>query len=104
MGDGEQVMPGSNIPEDFDEKYPDSVVKERFTRIWEKVDEIWGTQECINYLDELVVIDDGKDRQGFDLTVMSELLCLAELHNKTYPQFAVPQLGDDVWDPDFTHE
>ncbi len=73
-------MSESKIPEDFDEKYPDSVVKERFTRIWDKIEEMWGTQEGIDYLDELVVIDDGKDRQGFDLNVMSELLFLAQCH------------------------
>ncbi len=97
-------MSESKIPVDFDEKYPDSVVKERFARIWGKIEEMWGMQEGIDYLDELVVIDDGKDRQGFDLNVMSELLFLAQLHNRDFPEFAAPQLGDDVWETDFTHE
>jgi hypothetical protein len=96
-------MAESNIPEEFSEKYPDSVVKERFRRIWEKVDEQWGTQECVDFLDELVVMEDDKKRQGFDLNVMSELLHLAEMHNRAFPQFAVPKLGDDVWETDFTH-
>lgn len=97
-------MTESNIPVEFLEKYPDSVVKERFVRIWDKVNEQWGTQECVDFLDELVVMEDDKDRQGFDLTVMSELLFMAELHNKNFPEFAVPKLGDEPWDIDLRHD
>jgi len=93
-------MTESNIPDDFLEKYPDSVVKERFGRIWEKVNEKWGTQDCVDFLDELTVMEGDKERQGFDLTVMSELLYLGDLHNKLFPEFAVQRLGDDPWNKD----
>jgi hypothetical protein len=96
-------MTESNVPGDFLEKYPQSVVKEKFTRIWEKVNEKWGTQDCVDFLDDLTVMEGDKDRQGFDLTVMSELLCLGDLHNKLYPEFAVKRLGD-AWDTDLRHD
>jgi len=92
------------VPRDFYEKYPASVMIERFERLWTKIQEKWGTRDCVELLDELLVMEDDKQRQGFDFNVMSELLFLTELHARQYPEFAKPKLGDDIWNTDFTHE
>ena len=71
-------------------------------RLWQKISEKWGSEECYLLLEELVVMEDNKNRQGFDLTVMSELLFLSELLAKEHPEFARPQFGDDIWKVDFS--
>jgi len=95
MTDQEQMA--RNIPEQFFYRHPDPSLKSGFERIWKRIDDTWGSQACRNYLEELVVVDDRKERHGFDLTVMTEILHLTELHEKQFPQFHKPQLGEDVW-------
>ena len=85
------------IPEQFFIKYPDSALKNKFERILNEINDLWGTQQGRNYLEKLVVVDDRKERAGFDLTVMDEILYLTDLHAKMYPHFRKPQLGEDVW-------
>jgi hypothetical protein len=94
-------MSDSPIPNDFYEKYPDSKLINRFERLWNKISEKWGSEEGFLLLEELTVMEDSKNRQGFDLTVMSELLYLGELHSREHPQFAKPRFGEDIWKVDF---
>ena len=58
------------------------------------LDLMWGTNECRNYLYQLIV--PGRDgRKGFpveDLDVINDLL---QLHDKYYPQYS---LHNDPWD------
>jgi hypothetical protein len=90
------------IPPDFLEKYAESALIDRFERLWVKICEKWGSEECYHLLEELVVMEDNKNRQGFDLTVMSELLYLSELHAREHPEYAKPKFGDDIWKVDFS--
>lgn len=81
------------ILEEFIDKYPDSQLKNSLHRIWEKIEEHWGTQQGADYLDSLVIVEEGRSRHGFDLNVISELMHLGELHEKAFPEFASPRLG-----------
>ena len=94
----------NKVPGVFFEKYPDSVLIQRFERLWHNINEKWGTEECQKILEDLVVMEDGRNREGFDLDVMSELLFLEELLVREHPEFAAPKLGDDVWKIDYSHE
>jgi hypothetical protein len=87
-------MPEKNIPSEFFDKYPNSVLKSKLRRIWEQIEENWGTLEGVEYLESLVIVEEGRSRQGFDFDVVSELLWLGELHEFAYPEFARPRLGN----------
>ena len=88
-------MSDENIPEAFFEKYPESVVKQNQTRIWQQIVEYWGSQECADYLESLLLVEEGRDRQGFNSVVISELLLLALLHDQAHPEFSShPKLGE----------
>ena len=91
-------MSEENIPTEFYEKFPESTVKSRLLRIWDQIDKDWGTEECVAYLESLLVIEDGRDREGFDSAVMSEFLLLEKLHEEAYPEFVKP-----TWEKSFNY-
>lgn len=88
-------MSENSIPEEFYEKFPEPAVKTRLTRIWEKVEETWGTEDGMKYLESLLVVEDGRSREGFDSIISSEIYLLGKLHEEAYPQFEVTKLGAD---------
>lgn len=94
-------MSKQEIPEEFFDKHPDSQLKISLHRIWEKIEEHWGTQQGADYLDSLVIVEEGRSRHGFDFNIISELMSLGELHERTFPEFALPRLGGRN---DFTYE
>ena len=94
-------MSKREIPEEFFDKHPDSQLKNSLHRIWEKIEEHWGTQHGADYLDSLVIVEEGRSRHGFDFNVISELMSLGELHEKAFPEFAHPSLGGKK---EFTYE
>ena len=88
-------MSENSIPEEFYEKFPDPTVKTRLTRIWEQIEKTWGTEEGMKYLESLLVVEDGRTREGFDSEIISEIFLLGKLHMEAYPQFEVTKLGAD---------
>ena len=89
-------MSEENIPAEFFEKYPEPEIKSRLSRIWEQLGKDWGTQEGASYLESLLVVEDGRDREGFDFAVLTELLLLEKLHEEAYPEFIKP-----TWEKSF---
>jgi len=88
-------MSDNCIPDGFYEKFPEPAVKASLTRIWENILKTWGTEEGIQYLESLLVVEDDRTRQGFDSTIISELLLLGKLHDEAYPEFAVSKFGNN---------
>ncbi len=88
-------MSDNSIPGEFYDKYPEPAVKDRLLRIWEQIQKTWGTEEGAHYLESLLIVEDGRTRQGFDSAIMSELLLLEKLHEQAYPEFVVSKLGND---------
>ena len=82
-------MSDNSIPGEFYDKYPEPAVKDRLLRIWEQIQKTWGTEEGAHYLESLLIVEDGRTRQGFDSAIMSELLLLEKLHEQAYPEFVV---------------
>jgi hypothetical protein len=88
-------MSETSIPEEFYEKFPEPTVKIRLIRIWEKVEETWGTEDGMKYLESLLIVEEGRTREGFDSIIISEIFLLGKLHEEAYPQFEVTKLGAD---------
>lgn len=86
-------MSDDSIPDDFYDKYPEPIVKAKLSRIWEQIKKTWGSEEGVQYLESLLIVEDDRTRKGFDSTIMSELLLLGKLHERDYPEFAVSKLG-----------
>ena len=75
------------LPEEFFEKFPEPAVRNRLSRIWENILKSWGSQEGIDYLNSLLIVEEDRSRQGFDSGVMSELLLLEKIHVLKFPEF-----------------
>ena len=68
-----------NIPPEFFEEYPKSVLQKDYVRVWEIINNTWGSIECQYYLDKIVLMEhDNTTREGFPFDAFMEL---AELHN-----------------------
>jgi len=57
---------------------------ERHPRLMDNIESVWGTRQCIDFLDGLMLAD-RPDRQGFSLPVMSDLMMLKEVHETLFP-------------------
>lgn len=66
---------------------------EDYPRICAHVQQLWGTTECENYLNTLV-IDTRGNRQGFPAPMMEELLYLGRLARA----LVIINIGGDLWD------
>ena len=53
-------------------------IEEKHPRLVSRITGLWPTQECVNFIDSLI-IDDRGGRQGFDADVMEEVLLLKEM-------------------------
>ena len=65
---------------------------EDFPRITQRIQQLWGTPECEQYLNALI-IDNRGHRQGFPPAVLEELLYLARLAR----MLVILQVGGDLW-------
>jgi hypothetical protein len=61
-------------------------------RIAQRIEQLWGTSECEQYLNTLI-IDNRGNRQGFPPAVLEELLYLGRLARA----LVILQVGGDVW-------
>ncbi|MFW2438182.1 MAG: hypothetical protein ACN4GR_02295 [Arenicellales bacterium] len=81
-------MPEDNVPAEFFVKFPQSAIKSRQHRIWEQINILWCTRNGVDYINTLLVVEKGRERQGFDADVISELMVLAQLQEKACPEVA----------------
>lgn len=68
-------------------------LQDKFPRIAEKVEELWGTREAMPYLDSLL-LSDRDDRNGFNEEVLREITYLKQLH-----EYEFPEISRDPFDP-----
>lgn len=61
-----------------------SAIETAYPKIMEKIILTWGHPECEKFLNSLM-IDSRGDRQGFDPEIMSELMLLAALSERSEP-------------------
>jgi len=77
---------------------PKKLLKEKFPRILEKIEILWGTLELHKYFEETLYTD-RRNRQGFPEDVMA---ALGELHNEHYLLLESKKvITEDVWDMQF---
>ena len=72
---GENKKPAANKPPRSGKP---CAIEEKHPRLVSRITGLWPTQECINFIDSLI-IDDRGGRQGFDEDVMEEVLLLKEM-------------------------
>ena len=71
-------------------------LSERYPRILQRVESLWGSKEVSNYFDSLILGDsEGRsDRQGFPGEILKEIIHLKHVHD-----FLFPSLGLNAYDP-----
>ena len=70
-----------NIPDEFFDEYPNSLLQRDYTRVFDTINSIWGTLEGQDYLDGIVLMEhDHIDRAGFPFEVFLELAALHAIH------------------------
>ena len=69
-----------NLPQEFKRTFPNQDTFKKFPHVYEKVNGLWGTNECHDYLHEIVVNGFGRNRKGFPDDVIAELLWLGNMH------------------------
>lgn len=70
-----------NLPREFRKTFPEQLLFKKFPHIFEKVNGLWGTLECHDYLNEIVINGFGRqERSGFPDDVVTELLWLGNSH------------------------
>ena len=63
------------------EEFPNARLERDYARLWSEIFRLWGTRAGEHYLRNLVYTE-RVDREGFPLDIMSELLCLLQIHPK----------------------
>jgi hypothetical protein len=69
------------------ERYENAMclVFDQFGRIYDRIELMWGTIECSDYLRSLISVDTTRvSRQGFPPAVFAALLFLSNYHDKLY--------------------
>lgn len=54
-------------------------------RIKQRIDALWGTDVCRNYLLELITDTRGNSRKGFPISIMADLISMIDLHDREFP-------------------
>jgi hypothetical protein len=63
----------------------ESLLDTNYQRIAEMIRIHWGYKEIYLYINKLLIIDKGRNRQGFPLEVLQEIYILQEIHEKLFP-------------------
>ncbi len=71
----------AKLLEGYTDRYPHAL-EQRFGRIVEKVVELWGTPALDEYFDDLLLVKEGKVREGFPPNVASEIFALSMAYAK----------------------
>lgn len=73
-------------PNDLEEiSAASELLKEKYPRIYERIEATWGSPELDSYFDRLI-IDDRGNRNGFPKEVLNALLLLAKSNRKELPK------------------
>ena len=74
---------------------------QKFPHIAHRIAMLWGTQECINYIEQVLTDTDRGYRPepsiGFDAETAAELMRLLDAHPKTHDLKKKPKLADAKW-------
>lgn len=65
--------------------FPETLLSDKFQHILQKIEQLWGSKEAINYLDSLCLEERG-DRQGFPIEIFNDISLIKQVHNFLYPE------------------
>lgn len=89
--------------EPFEQMFVDGVeIKlQRFPHIAHKIELLWGTVECLNYLNQLIYNQDrgfrAEPSMGFDSATLDEILRIIEKHPKVNEIKKPPTYPNHRW-------
>jgi hypothetical protein len=84
----EALTPAKKIP-------PRKVLGEKFPKILERIDLLWGSLELHRYLEQIIFTDRAK-REGFPNDVLQ---ALAEIHVEHTRELKIKKIiSEDIWD------
>lgn len=76
----------------------ESVLDHSYPRIAAKIELLWRHNEVYLYLDQMMVVEKGRERSGFPLAVMKEFQALREIHARLYGEITANGLvNKPVW-------
>jgi len=64
-----------------------TIISEKLPHIQRKIDVMWGTQSCRDYL--MTLVSDNRDgqRKGFSMDLINEIIAVLDKHDVDFPQF-----------------
>ena len=62
----------------------ESILDQSYLRIAQKIESLWRHNAIYLYLDQLMVVEKGRERSGFPFAVIKELQLLREIHARLY--------------------
>ncbi len=76
----------------------ESILDQSYPRIAEKIELLWHHNEIYLYLDQMMVVEKGRERGGFPLEVMKEIQVLREIHVRLHGEVTVNNMSNKpVW-------
>jgi hypothetical protein len=64
----------------------DSAIDHLFPHVSGMLTHLWGTVDCMDYLDDLLVVTGERaNREGFPFEVLQELMIVQRIHHIRYP-------------------
>ncbi len=63
----------------------ESVLDTNYRRIADMIELHWGYKEFYLYVNKLLIVEKGINRQGFPLEALEEIYALQEIHEKIFP-------------------
>lgn len=63
----------------------ESILDTNYRRVADMIELHWGYKEFYLYINKLLIVEKGINRQGFPLEVLEEIYALQEIHEKIFP-------------------
>ena len=83
----------------------ESILDAEFPHVAQVILSLWGSKECVDYLESLTEYNfrmDRPDRFGFPFTAVVEIATLLEAHVAAFPEFqgVISLRGNNIWQYD----
>jgi hypothetical protein len=83
----------------------ESILDAQFPHVAQTILSMWGSSECVDYLESLTEYDvqlDRPERSGFPFPAVVEINTVLEAHIAAFPEFqgVIGQRGSNIWQYD----
>ena len=73
----------------------ESKLKEHYSHVTTRIEWMWGSVQCLQYLEDLAHYNDRNHRAGFPFEVFLEIRELIRIHKNKFPD--IKCRDDDIW-------